>query len=360
MTHTLEHPIILRAGEYDAASLAAFRESHEIREEIDLFASQLGELYLTEHAPIKFQQDREEQVQTYLKQTLGETPELQGNWVYYPWSGRFVHMIGEEAYFMLRTNRNRELVSTEEQTRLSTANIAIAGLSIGGSMATTLAQSGIGTSFILAEYDELDSTNLNRLRARVDQVGAPKMCVTGQTLYELDPYIQINAFECGLDEDTLPQFLSGDQTPSIVIDAIDDFPMKVRIRMQARALGIPVFMATNVHDRMLFDIERYDLDAELPLFNGLVLEDILTDILDGKMTQQDMQRYAVEIVGKEHVSERAFASVMEVGKTLGGRPQLMSTITATSGIATYLLREVLLGNHTNSGRYVTAIPELFR
>ena len=52
----------------------------------------------------------------------------------------------------------------------------------------------------------------------------------------------------------------------LVIEECDSLDMKVRVREEARARGIPVLMETS--DRGLFDVERFDVEPERPLFHG--------------------------------------------------------------------------------------------
>src|SRR5262245_43361728 len=43
--------------------------------------------------------------------------EAYGNWVHYPWSGRLVRLLPQEAFRELKLDRNRNKISSEEQRR---------------------------------------------------------------------------------------------------------------------------------------------------------------------------------------------------------------------------------------------------
>src|SRR3989344_5890361 len=141
-------------------------------------------------------------------------------------------------------------------------------------------------------------------------------------------------------------------------DTIDDFHMKIRLRIEARKLRIPVVMLTSLGDNILVDIERFDLNTSLPLFHGLV-GNVPEEILAGEITPEKEKEFAVKLVGREHIPKRAIASVMEIGKTLVGRPQLASTVFINGGLSAYLARKILLGDRTLSGRFVISLDHFF-
>ena len=77
-----------------------------------------------------------------------------GAWSCYPWLNTVLRTLGPDALYELRTNRNRNLVTTAEQSALRPAHIAIAGLSVGANIVSALAHHGIGGTFSLADRDE--------------------------------------------------------------------------------------------------------------------------------------------------------------------------------------------------------------
>jgi len=51
---------------------------------------------------------------------LGVTPAAEyGVWVWYPWSNRLVHLLDETEFVLVRTDRNRNKITREEQHRLA-------------------------------------------------------------------------------------------------------------------------------------------------------------------------------------------------------------------------------------------------
>src|SRR5262249_27646093 len=110
-------------------------------------------------------------------------------WVYYPWSGRLVHVLPPAEFRTLRSDRNRYKIAAEEQERLRSFRVGVAGLSVGLSVALTTALEGVGGSCRLADFDTLGLSNLNRLRAGAADLGVNKAVLAARQMYELDPYL---------------------------------------------------------------------------------------------------------------------------------------------------------------------------
>lgn len=348
-----EKPIILIEGKYNKKHLNALKGKVSIRKVVDIYENQLCELFAITHPTIpRHSRLYANELDRFLKRKLPlkKTKKFAGNWIYFPWSKLLLHMVKESDYNILRTNRNRNLITKEEQKKLFTASIGIAGLSIGNSIALNLVYSGIGNVMKLAEYDTLETTNLNRLRARVDQVGVPKLQVTIHQIYEINPYINLYVYPEGLRAQTLSSFVAFRPKPKIIFDEIDDFAMKVLIRKEAKKQKVPLVMLTNIGDTVLIDIERYDIDSNAKPFNGMVSEDVLEKIIAGKVSEGEKHEYALQIVGQENITHRALASVKAIGTTLVGRPQLMGTVAVASGIASFIARKIILGDLLASGR----------
>jgi len=279
-----------------------------------------------------------------------------GNWIYFPWSGQLIRMVGEEDYYKLRTNRNRNLITDKEQKKIKDFTVGVAGLSIGASIAQGLAYQGVGNSMKLADFDDLETTNLNRVKAGIHQIGLPKIQIISQQIYEINPYANLKLYPKGLMKKDLDDFVKGKPKPKLIFEIIDDFEMKIRLRIKARLAKVPVIMFSNLGDSILVDIERYDLDPKLSLFNG-VIGNLPEEIL--KAPKQDANKYAVKLVGVENVPKRVLESVKEIGKSLVGRPQLVSTVTISSGMAAYYARLVALGQFLPSDRKLIKFEDAF-
>jgi hypothetical protein len=219
-----------------------------------------------------------------------------------------------------------------------------------------MAHNGIGGLFKIAEFDELSTSNLNRVQAGLSEIGERKLDVITRQIYELNPYQEFEPYESGLDEGALRDFLGGQRKPDVVFEAVDDFELKIQLRLEARKNQVPVIMLTNLHDSILIDVERYDLDKALPIFNGAI-GDVPEQILKGVISDADKVRYALKIVSLENTPTRALETLLEINHTVVGRPQLASTVAIGGGIAAWLARRIILGHETPSGRYRVKFAE---
>jgi ThiF family len=84
-------------------------------------------------------------------------------WAYYPWRRTVTAVLGPRAFRAVRLDRNRNLITAEEQTRLGALRIGVAGLSVGHVIAHTLAAQGICGELRLADFDRIELSNLNRV-----------------------------------------------------------------------------------------------------------------------------------------------------------------------------------------------------
>jgi tRNA A37 threonylcarbamoyladenosine dehydratase len=268
-------------------------------------------------------------------------------WVYFPWRKVAVRTLRKTDYRDVRTNRNQHLISKKDQQLLLGKRIAIAGLSVGASIATTMVLEGCGASFHLADFDVLGLSNLNRLWGSVCDLGVNKARLAGQTLLELDPYLEVTTFEDGVTEANLAEFLSG---VDVLIEECDSLQMKVRLREQAKKLGIPVIMQTS--EGGFLDVERFDVDRDLPIFHGR-LDGVSSEQLTNLRTREKVP-YVMAILGLNEISAEFAASLIEVESSLKTWPQRGSAVVAGAAMATVAARTLLLdpqGNSLRSGRY---------
>lgn len=347
-------PIILREGKHTESDVKDIRK-REVLKTLDVFEDQLKELYEVMHPDLKFSGDYEKRVGAFVEKRVQK--KSAGDWIYYPWSKILLHTVNEKEHNLLRTNRNKNIITSDEQQKLIDFTVGIVGLSIGNAMAVTMAYTGIGNTMKIADFDTLETTNLNRIRSGLQYLSSSKIDITCQQIYEINPYANLITYPKGLKVETLKDCVFGDPKPQIIFEAIDDFEMKVRVRMAAREARIPLIMLTNLGDNLLIDVERYDLDPKTPLFNGLV-GNAAEYILSGSISEEDKQRYAVQLVGRENIPERVFESVQEVGKSLAGRPQLMSTVTVGGGVAAMVARKIALKGPLSSGRKLIRLGDI--
>lgn len=288
--------------------------------------------------------------------TFNSNPDFSNQWVYFSWSGSLYNILDEVNFTKLRTNRNRDLITEKEQETLYEAKVAIAGLSVGSGLALELQYSGISSNIKLAEDDILETTNLNRIKASIGDVGTNKIESVLKRIYEINPYSKATDMGDRVNPENINLFFENPK-PDIIFEIIDDYEMKIRIRLVAREMRIPVVSFANLGDSVLVDIERFDIDKKTPLFNG-VIGDYPEKILENPNDKDNF--HAINIVGRENVPEKAIESVKQIGKTLVGRPQLSATVAVSSSIGAYIAREIILGDKKLTGRNLIKFEDFFR
>ncbi len=119
--------------------------------------------------------------------------------------------------------------------KLKAATVGIAGLGgLGSAIAVALARVGIG-KLILADFDVIEPSNLNRQQYFVDQLGLLKTDALVSNLRKINPYVDLEAHAVKLTPDTIfPTFGKTD----VMIEAFDRADQKVML-MQAFAAQKP-------------------------------------------------------------------------------------------------------------------------
>lgn len=286
---------------------------------------------------------------------MGNVPlEECGVWVYYPWKRKLVHLLDKEPFVFVRTNRNRNKITEAEQQLLERQKIGIIGLSVGQALALTLVMERSVGELRLADFDSLELSNLNRIRAGVDQLGVPKVIATAREIAEIDPFVKVVCYPEGVTESTIDRFLTEGGRLDLLVDECDSLDVKIVARLRARSLGIPVVMDTS--DRGLIDVERFDLEPDRPIFHGLA------EGLDWEglkhLSNQEKIPHVMKIVGFEQMSPRLKQSLKEVGKTILTWPQLASSVMLGAASGADVCRRIALGEYQDSGRYYIDLEEL--
>jgi molybdopterin/thiamine biosynthesis adenylyltransferase len=180
--------------------------------------------------------------------------------------------------------RNIGWVTPAEQQALRGKRVAIAGGGgVGGVHLLTLARLGIGR-FRIADFDRFDIVNFNRqVGAMMSTLGEPKAEVLARMARDINPEIEIEVFDQGINAGNLDAFLDG---VDLYVDALDFFAFDIRQRTFALCaqLGIPATtvaplgmgaaLLTFMPGRMTFEEyfqwgERPDLDRAVRFVIGL-------------------------------------------------------------------------------------------
>lgn len=115
------------------------------------------------------------------------------------------------------------------------ARIGVAGLGgLGSQVAIALARTGVGC-LVLADFDVVEPSNLNRQQYFLDQIGMPKVAALSETLCRINPTVDIHIHDCVLGTGNIPRvfaecrilveaFDRADQKEMLISTALDCLP----------------------------------------------------------------------------------------------------------------------------------------
>ena len=96
--------------------------------------------------------------------------------------------------------------------------VGIAGLGgLGSAVAITLARIGVGT-LILADFDVVEPSNLNRQQYFLHQIGMPKVEALKENLLKINPYVHIQLYNERLDRRNIERIF---KEADVVVEAFD-------------------------------------------------------------------------------------------------------------------------------------------
>lgn len=237
--------------------LGEFKNTHENYNFVDALEEQIKDLYYIAYSKILPQEKKEALV-------FPEFAPFRENllndycYIYFSWNNTLIKSVTKDNYLKLKTNRNKDLITEDEQKILREYKVAVLGMSVGSNIAFVLTQAGISNEITLADFDELDTTNLNRILAGVHQIGLNKTIVAARRIYEDNPFAEINTMPNGVDMENLNELLAKGEV-NCIFDEVDAMPIKIGIRKLAMQYKVPVLMLTDNGDGIVIHVERYDL-----------------------------------------------------------------------------------------------------
>ncbi|MGV3763112.1 ThiF family adenylyltransferase [Parapedobacter sp.] len=339
---------------------ALFAQDPKIKRH-DTIRQQLDELMRISF-PGKIWGDAERQA-FYAERTGGRGFDEYGVWVYFPWNNNCVHVLDEEEFVRVRTNRNVYKIDFHEIDVLRTKKIGVIGLSVGQSIALTIAMERTCGEIRLADFDDVELSNMNRIRTGIQDLGLNKAIIAARQIAEIDPFINVICYTEGVNDQNIDDFFCKGGKIDVLVEECDGIDVKVQSRLRSRSLRIPVVMDTN--DRGMLDIERFDVENERPILHGAVadLERIPSPELAHKLKNLSLDEkveYLAKFIGMGNVSEEMMRSLGELNRTIVGWPQLASAVVLGGAMVTEACRRILLGKQMPSGRYFVDFEELFR
>ncbi len=139
---------------------------------------------------------------------------------------------------MDRYLRNKTLISSTDQEKLSKSKVVILGVGgLGGYAVEMLARIGIGT-LILVDFDKIDTTNLNRqIIATESNIGAFKVEEMRKRVNAINSEVEVIAINKKITSTNIHEIVEG---VDIVVDGLDDSLLKKIVESSCSKLGIPM------------------------------------------------------------------------------------------------------------------------
>lgn len=169
---------------------------------------------------------------------------------------------------LLRYSRQIMLpdVDIDGQEKLLAATVLIIGLGgLGSPVSMYLAAAGLG-HLILADFDSVDLSNLQRQIAHTtDRIGQLKIDSAAQSIRNLNPDTKITCINTILDENKLKEQLAN---VDVVVDCSDNFSTRFAVNAACVAAKIPLVSGAAI--RMEGQIAVFDnRDPESPCYQCL-------------------------------------------------------------------------------------------
>lgn len=120
---------------------------------------------------------------------------------------------------------------------LKGATVGIAGAGgLGSNIATYLARSGVGR-IVVADYDRVEFSNLNRQNFNLSHLGLFKVDAISEVISGINPEIEVIGFTEKLDAVSIPRIFGG---CDVVCEAFDDPAEKAMLVETVAAMRIPL------------------------------------------------------------------------------------------------------------------------
>ncbi len=129
--------------------------------------------------------------------------------------------------------------------RIKRTTVGIAGCGgLGSSVAIALARIGVG-HLIIADFDVVEPSNLNRQQYFIDQIGLPKVEALRDNLSRINPYVRITHHFERLTPVNIPELFG---SVDVMVEAFDEADQKAMLAQTflSRVSGKPLVMGSGM------------------------------------------------------------------------------------------------------------------
>jgi sulfur carrier protein ThiS adenylyltransferase len=134
-------------------------------------------------------------------------------------------------------------LAPEQRKRLASARVGLAGAGgLGSTCALMLARSGVGC-LVVADFDVVSLSNLNRQQFLPAHVGMPKVEALAEVLRAVNPCLRLEPHVLKLDKDNAPALFAGCDA---VVEAVDTVAAKRMLLESLTGAGLFVVGASGL------------------------------------------------------------------------------------------------------------------
>lgn len=140
-----------------------------------------------------------------------------------------------------RYQRNRQLLSTQDQLHLCQSHVVVVGCGgLGGNVIEGLTRLGVGTLTVI-DPDVFEENNLNRqLLSNLANLGTRKVDAAVDRVAQLNPAVKVQPKFQALDKNNGAMLLSG---AHVVVDALDSIEVRLELSALCHRLELPLVHA---------------------------------------------------------------------------------------------------------------------
>jgi hypothetical protein len=238
-------------------------------------------------------------------------------------------ILDKESFFTVFKSRLFPLLSRYEIGQMDQGTVIAFGASTASPILAQLTQLGLGKAIVI-DPDTINESNRTRMyAATVMDVGKNKAAHIGRHMALLNPFIDLEIHQRILNDDEMEDVI---QQGNVVLEMVDNPPVKMKIREIALRHGKQVVMGTGIGNNPAVTVG--ELDFSIPS----VAE-------DAPLKEQfDRVRGLFSIMGKDNISLRHKANF--ILWAMGRIPywsQEPLTTAATASITGIVLKDIICG-----------------
>ena len=222
---------------------------------------------------------------------------------------------------LLRYSRQIMLpeIDAEGQLRLAQSTVLLVGAGgLGSACSIYLAAGGVG-HIMLADFDHVDLSNLQRqILYKTTDIGRLKVEAGADHLRALNPDVKLTVIERALTEDELPDYA---RQADVIIDGSDNFTTRFAVNRASVSTGTPLVSAAAIRFEAQISVFN-PRDETSPCYHCLYKEG---SEVDATCTANGVLAPLLGIAGSVQATE-TMKLIMGLGDSLQGRLLLIDVM----------------------------------